>query len=241
MESFKVILNESTDKRLTKIIKEYWQIENGKFENSPKSLTIKYGIDFFHLSLLVRENSSCEIIYGYCKKCSSKLSVVVYSQTKFNEKKGLLKEPICESCLNELRKYQKEQKRLILQLKDKIISETFHKAIEEERWYELTKEEFRILILLEHFKEKRLIIDWVFNGNFYDKAVWNLVKVLELKGLVNVEREVNNHVIAFHFPETLSEKIDLRMPGLREIIIGKAYHTKFNDSTYTIQIKQKYT
>lgn len=212
MEGFKLILKENPDERLSIIVNEYWDIKNGKFVNSPKKMIEKYDTDYYGLQQMIKKHSYCKVILGYCSDCGLEITKEVSSQLAF---KGVSKIPeaiLCESCRMDRQKKLENEKLEKIETQNRIREEILEEAIDRGKWKELTREELKILLLIVAFKKKGAIIDWVFKGNFYDSAIWTLIKSIEYKGLIWVKRSENNNVLKFHFSQRLEDTL---IPGIK--------------------------
>ena len=225
MKEYRINIKPDLDDNYSNIVKDYWEIKQEIFINKPKTICSNYNITFVELNSIIKKYSSCTIIYGECSNCGVVLEDNVYSQTSFNETKRYSIKDRCLKCDVLFLKDFKVKKSLQLEEEELQIENNFNQAIKDEKWNELSGEEFEILKMMIQLKDKSLIYKNVFNGNAYDKSVWMKVKNIENLGLVFILRAENRHIIDFLFPKDL-EEILLK----KEILNEELNHLSFSIS-----------
>ena len=206
METYKIEIADDVNEDYSEIINEYWEPGEKEFKNKPKQICTKHNITLGELNRIVKDFSKCEITHGYCTDCGQAMISTVYSQTSFLESRRKTLER-CSDCsqtffknIQEELERQREEKKLDLEKK-------FELAVHERRWNDLTDEELDILKKIVHYKEKKLIGQEVFNGDWFDNSIWNKIKRIKRLGLIEIERnEYDGSIIRFLFPQDLEQE-----------------------------------
>lgn len=213
MKRYHIHIEPQVDETIKHIIEDYWQIENGEFVNTVVSLTKKHALKDYQITKLIKGNSHC-IVCEKCFKCDDYIDRQIETRGRFN----IYRYPplLCQKCKEEsgriefqkmqqfLRQNQIEEDKLEKEKKDK-----FSKAISSKKWLDLNKFELETLGKIIKNKDLDSIKKNVFNGDFFDKYIWNAVNRLERTGLIHIVRGSAKKVLAFEFDQTLEKYIAL--------------------------------
>lgn len=184
MKEYKVTINSNIDENDLKLVKEYWELNDKEFVHKISHLANEYKVTAPRVKKIAMENSSCQIIHGTCKECNRILRNVVYCRRDFKLYIWIPFEGTCGECEREINIRLKEEKRL---KRIQYLKEKFEKGIEQKTWTLLSRQEFKILMLIVKFKKSNIIEDLVFNNSIKDKKALNILTKLENLDLVVVD------------------------------------------------------
>jgi len=205
MEEYKIHLEPDLNDDYTIILQDYWKIASNEFINRPKQICDNYNITIGELNKIIKDFSYCKIIHGYCSDCGVVIEDKVYSQTSFREKIRRKVHERCNACETTFFKNLDAERNQHQEDEKKQLEEQFCRAVHEKRWTELSAEELEILKGIVRLKSKSLIYKEIFNGNPFDKSVWQKIGNIEKKGLVSIKRSESRSVIEFSFPMQLDQ------------------------------------
>lgn len=197
MKTYELTIADEISEEKREIIQKYWQLEDEKFTFPSGQFKDELGLSQYELSIIISQNSFCQIAIGGCQDCGEEIVEKVYSQTGF--KAAMRRKAYrCDHC-DDLHKIQvqkdwdesrkAEQERKAEQLADKK---------NQDNWKKLSPEELHVFKQILHWKKRNLIFSHVFSGN-YDET-WKIVNKLERLSLVQVIRE-GNRVLNFLFSD----------------------------------------
>jgi hypothetical protein len=206
MKNYKIEITGDVNENYSEIINEYWEQGEKEFKNKPKQICAKHNITLGELNRMVKDFSKCEITHGYCTDCGQAMINTVYSQTSFLESRRKTLER-CSDCSHIFFKNIQEERDRQFEEQKLDMDKKFELAVQERRWNDLSDEELDILKKIVHHKEKKLIGQEVFYGDWYDKSIWYKVKRIERLGLIHIERsEYGGAIKRFHFPQILEQE-----------------------------------
>lgn len=198
---YKIHIEQVSNDKHEAILQAYWEMDENGFMNKPTLICETYNITTSELNKIVKNNSYCLITLGSCSDCGLVNEEVVYSQTKFKEKRYVKKR--CSECEQKHYRELEVARASRREVEEQEREMGFRLAIKEKRWNDLTDEEFGILKKIILIKDKSEIYKHVFKGNAFDKSVWRKVRNIEKKRLIAVERNDGGGVVQFSFPEEL--------------------------------------
>lgn len=231
-------INEDLSPKEREMIKEYWALtEDGIFARIPKLIAQENNITLHELQKIVIKNSVYTISVRECKGCNAPLQETVTSRSNYKVAKSKSNRE-CEKC----KQIRLEEEREFFRKQDERIEQCALKAaqikeIEEENYkseildigcnYEavlnfriernLSWEDLKTLVYILKYRTKDQIYTNLFDGNSNNKVIWDSVKRLQYKNLIQVQRE-NQHVIDFIDPLNLYKTLIEEEFILNEVI-----------------------
>jgi len=203
MKNYRINIVDEIDETTKLVLEEYWHIENGKFSNRAKDITIKYGLTQASMTKLVRENSYCDILLDNCIDCGINRKVHIYSQSAFNSPDYEISGR-CNDCSEKFKKKKIEDEKLRIARE---ISFKMSNAINQKKWLSLSEYELDVLMKIIECNDKSEVFSYVFNGNIRDRSIWKIVNKIEDLGLINVERTNGGTIIEFQSDSRLKNEI----------------------------------
>jgi len=226
MTAYQTYISEELDEATKNLLEEYWHIENDKFSNRAKDILVKYCLTKGSLIKILRENSYCDKIVGKCVGCGVEIKVRGYSQGAFDYVHSRSNR-ICEDCDKKFERKRIEEKKLRdeeskLKIEDeKLKAENekrlnFEKVFSDKRWFELMEYERDILLKIIENRTKEKIYKNVFNGDPYNRSIWEVVNRIVKLGLLKIQRTGSGSIIKFEFDEKLETEIK-SFKGIKEL------------------------
>lgn len=203
MTAYRINISGEIDETTKMLLEDYWHIENGKFSNRAKDISMKYGLTQASMTKLVRENSYCDILLENCIDCGVDRKFQIYSQSAFNfphyENSGR-----CDDCTKKFKKKKiEEEEWRIAQERSLKMSN----AINQKIWLTLSEFEFEILKKIIVSYDTNGAFSYVFDGNIRNKFIWKAVNKIEKLGLIKVERTNGGKSLEFQCDPRLKNEI----------------------------------
>ncbi len=223
-------INENLSPQECEMIKDYWALtEDGIFARKPKLIAQENNITSFQLQKFVVENSEYSISVRGCKRCNTPLRESVTSRSNYLVAKSKANRE-CKPCeknrVEEEREFFRKQDERIKQSKleaaqiQEAQDEMYKSEIQDigcnydavlkfKNERNLSWEDLRTLIYILKYITKDQIYANLFDGDPYNKNIWNSVHRLEKKKLILVRRvpPPNKGVIDFVDPLRLHKSL----------------------------------
>lgn len=190
MYNYTVQINQEVENKIKNLIDDYWLFTNNEFEYSLNHLVDKYELTVPEITKLIKKHSICNVLTD-CTNCSKVFPRLVNTKGFFKiSKYHSVLCPECEEKQNRLiqerKQKQEEEYRKKLEANKKIEEEKdkmFLKAIQTRQWMDLNAYEKDVLIkIIESNGIKKNVRDVVFNGDFYNKYIWGILKNSKKRG-----------------------------------------------------------
>ena len=191
MNEYKIEIQEDLEETIFNAIKDYWEIEDGKFKNLRGEVGDKYNLSGSELSKLVKNHSKCVMNCGHCEDCDSDIIAEFFSQTRFNDLYSR-KKTQCHSCLEKQFERLEHERYLELVRRMNNREANFENVNILEALKKINEEEQEVLNGIVRSQTKRDIYANIFNGDINNRSIWRIVNKLEKVRLIAVIRSPEN-------------------------------------------------
>jgi hypothetical protein len=188
MKEYNLQIKSDLNERENHIINDYWVFLDGKFINGQKSIIQKYKIKSNELYKIIKENSTCKIIYGKCIDCGTNIEESVNNQKEFKEAQSMEIDR-CSLCRDTMRMNE--------------IKEQLANAKREKRWNQLSYKEFDVFTMC--IKYDRPIVFSKIKSKYPDHNFKEINKLEDID-LIYLIKDNDNHIIKILVPEGIENE-----------------------------------
>jgi hypothetical protein len=207
MDECKLIIETDLSEQEKALVKDYWEMNNGVFVNTPQTVATKYNIPVGKLQHVLKHCAYYLFTHAPCSECGNDLSIKAHSHLRYHQTKKATMVS-CQVCID--RRWEGHNK---ANERGKAHKLDNHKtAIAELELKDLTPYEREVLrtIVDNNIKNVSQLRKHVFGGTLKDKRKeWAAFLSLESKSLIIVERDKNknNYVTSIEFDHSLKEAL----------------------------------
>ncbi|WP_431609197.1 hypothetical protein [Chryseobacterium sp. 'Rf worker isolate 10'] len=234
MNTYELSIADEISEEKRGIIQKYWQLDDEKFTFPSGQLKDQLGLSQYDLTVIISQNSSCQIAIGGCQDCGEEIVERVYSQSGF---KAAIRRKAnrCGHCEDLYWKNVQKKREEARKAEQERKAEQLADKRNHDNWRKLSSEELNVFKQILRLKKRNLIFSNVFSGNYPE--TWKIVNKLERLSLIQVTRE-GNRVLDFLFSDDFKFLLnEEREEGeTQDMFGGMESYSTINSYTFNIPL-----